>query len=74
MHQYKDYESTARTLLRLMWFLDFVFYMLDDLIKNKEKWLSTVCQNAYNQALYPNHPYHIIAAFKAGIYLIPGYA
>lgn len=34
MNKYCRYESTARTVLRLMWFLDFVFNLFDGLIKN----------------------------------------
>jgi phage portal protein BeeE len=34
MAKYSKYESTARTMLRLMWFLDFVFYMLNGLVSD----------------------------------------
>lgn len=37
MEMYSRYESTARTVLRLMWFLDFVFNMYQGLIKDKGK-------------------------------------
>jgi hypothetical protein len=72
MDKYKKYESTARTVLRLMWFLDFVYFMMNGLIEDKNKSLSSICQNAYNKSLYDNHPAHIVLAFKAGILLIPG--
>lgn len=31
MDRYSQYESTARTVLRLMWFLDFVFHLYEGL-------------------------------------------
>lgn len=43
MDKYKKYESTARTLLRLMWFIDFVYFMIDGLIEDKGKNLSSIC-------------------------------
>ncbi len=72
MDKYKNYESTARTILRLMWFLDFVFYMIEGLVEDKGKAMSSICQNAYNKSMYDNHPMHIAMGFKAGIMLVPG--
>lgn len=39
--------STARTVLRLMWFLDFLYVVIDRLV-NTEDELKKVCADAYN--------------------------
>ena len=69
---YLDYESTARTVLRLMWFLDFFYALIENLNKN-EKWsLGSCCQGAYDEALGPHHPMTIRMAVKAGLLIVGG--
>ena len=73
MDKYSLYESTARTVLRLMWFLDFVYFMLKGLDEDRNKSLGSVCSDAYSKALASNHPTHIVVAVKAGMYMVPKY-
>jgi len=54
--KYKKYESTTRTVLRLMWFLDFTSAILDNLSKDRKLSLTTAAKSAYNETLGPHHP------------------
>ena len=51
MDKYSRYESTARTVLRLMWFLDFVYFMLKGLDEDRNKSLGSVCSDAIPRPL-----------------------
>jgi hypothetical protein len=54
--KYAGYESTARTVLRLMWFLDFTSTMLSNINDDRKIAMSSAAKNAYNVALGPHHP------------------
>jgi hypothetical protein len=71
MDSYKEYESTARTVLRLMWFLDFTFSLLKGLVTDKKRSLSSICSESYSTAFSAHHPTHIWVAVKAGMLLVP---
>ena len=58
---YHDYVSGARTLLRLIWFLDFMVNILK-LLLNTNDGFSTCCKNAYDKALGIYHPWYVRSA------------
>ena len=63
--------STARTVLRLLWFFDFLKDMITNVMEN-EKWkLSKSCSKAYDSALAPHHPWHVRLAAGLGIKTVP---
>lgn len=59
-----SYESLARTVLRLLRFLDFLEIMFSNLYKTKDH-LSTICKIAYGKALAPYHTFMIRLVAKA---------
>ncbi|CAD8206558.1 unnamed protein product [Paramecium octaurelia] len=67
---YFDYESSARTVLRLMWFFDFICNMTNQLITDQKKSFSSICSEAYNESLAPHHSFTIKTAVKAGLYTV----
>lgn len=63
--------STARTVLRLMWFLDFLKVMITHLIEHRDWTLGKACRKAYKTALAPHHPWAVRVAAKLGIKTVP---
>ena len=51
------YTSTARTVLRNMWLLDFVSLLFDSLNKDRTSKLSDVAKDAYSKSLGNHHPW-----------------
>ena len=52
------YESTARTLVRMSWLLNFTTMLLEGLA-NTDTELVPICQNAYKECFTPHHPWVI---------------
>lgn len=73
MDVYTDYESTARTVLRLMWFLDYVAVLLEKLINNQNDSLGSICSEAYSIALAPHHPFTVRFAARTGMLIVGRY-
>lgn len=73
MDIYTDYESTARTVLRLMWFLDYVAVLLEKLIIKQNDSLGSICAEAYNIALAPHHPFAVRFAARTGMLVVGRY-
>jgi len=69
--EFKDYESTTRTILRLMWFFDFVSALLNNLDTDRKSSVSTACKAAYSEALGPHHPFPVRAAAKVAMLAAP---
>ena len=67
----KQNPSTARTVLRLMWFLDFLSMLLSNLVNQRDWKMSKCCGEAYKQALAPHHSWKIRTAAKLGIKTLP---
>jgi len=70
--KYLGYESTARTVLRLMWFLDFVSSLVGQMETNRKTSVATACKKAYDQALAPHHDWKIRLAAKTAMTFAPG--
>lgn len=73
MDVYTDYESTARTVLRLMWFLDYVAVLLEKLIIKPNDSLGSICAEAYSIALAPHHPFAVRFAARTGMLVVGRY-
>lgn len=69
--KYKNYESTSRTLLRLMWFFDFITNIFDNLERNRTMKVSDCCKKAYDESLGPHHPLAVRMAAKTAMSFTP---
>lgn len=49
------YESTARSLVRMGWLMNFTCHFLEQVINNPAKELVQACQEGYAVHLGPNH-------------------
>lgn len=58
-------------MLRLMWFMDFLTYMMEELIKDSNLSLGKCCKHAYQKALEPHHPLLVRTAAKAAWLVAP---
>jgi len=65
------FVSGSRSLLRLMWFLDFIYHLMHNLTSQADKELSESAQNAYDTALAPHHPWLLRKTIGAAIYFLP---
>jgi hypothetical protein len=70
MHSSRE-TSTARTVLRLLWFLDFLKEMITCMVRSPDWKLSKCCSHAYETALAPHHPWAVRMAAKLGIKTVP---
>lgn len=53
------YVSGARSLLRLLWFLDFLHSLIGQLLEDRKE-LRECAQVAYDAALAPHHPWILV--------------
>ena len=65
------YTSTARTVLRNMWLLDFVSLLFDNLNKDRTSKLSDVAKDAYSKTLGNHHPWIVRQAAKVAMLGVP---
>jgi hypothetical protein len=66
------YVSGARSVLRLMWFLDFLQSLLAQLADPASaKELKDCAQTAYDTALAPHHPWILRKTIGGAIYFLP---
>jgi len=68
---YKNYESTTRTVNRLMWFFDFVTSLLRHLEGDRQMKCSDCAKKAYEEGLAPHHPLAIRFAAKTALNFTP---
>lgn len=64
------YVSGARSLLRLMWFLDFLAVLIRLLLEDALE-LKECAQKAYDEALAPHHPWVLRTTIGAAMYFLP---
>lgn len=60
----KFYHAASRTILRLTWFLDFLYEIINQIYLYRNKELSVICRESYHDALAKHHPWYIRAAFS----------
>lgn len=65
------YCSTVRTVLRNMWLLDFIYYLMYKLLHNREASLSNCAKEAYSKGLGPHHPWAIRQLAKIAMLAVP---
>jgi hypothetical protein len=66
------YTSTSRTNLRLMWFMDMIWELINNLLNTPDKKLSKCGKEAYETALAHHHPFAVRTAAKVGFMTISG--
>ena len=67
----KSSPSITRTLLRLMWFLDFVAKLLHILGEKQDSAVSSAAREAYSETLATHHPWLVRKAASASMSLCP---
>ena len=69
--KYKHYESAARTMLRMMWFTDFLVFMFEKLCNDRNCYTSTALSEAYEKAFGKHHSWLIRTGAKAAMFSCP---
>ena len=55
---YKEYKSACRTFLRLLWFLEYLIDVFENVIKDDGSGpIKTILSNSYDKVLAPHHSY-----------------
>ena len=54
-----NYESSTRTFLRIMWFIDFLFYFFTKFNQNYKESTSSIGRFAYKNTFSKIHPYYL---------------
>lgn len=67
----KEYTSTARSLLRLLWFLDFLLKLLELVFADSDAHLATLVRHAYELTLAPHHSLALRTAARIAIRYVP---
>jgi len=69
--KYKNYDSTTRTVLRLMWFFDFITALVGNMEGDRQMKIAECSKKAYDVALGPHHPLPIRMAAKVALNFTP---
>ena len=54
-----------------MWFLHFIVVMLTCMVKDKNRSMSSICTEAYDKALGPNHSFSLRTIARVGMLAVP---
>ena len=73
-HKGRDYQCASRSIVRLIWFLDFVYEMVWYMREEPNESLQTAVRYAYNKVLSPRHNALIRNAFKVAVIIVPSKA
>lgn len=65
------YISGARTMLRMMWFMDYLHSMFSQMKSSPEKKMSVICLEAYNVAFGEKHAFIVRQGAKLGMKTAP---
>eukprot|EP00347_Sterkiella_histriomuscorum_P023651 403333863 len=65
------FTSTARTVLRNMWLLDFLHHFMNQIYNDRTAKLSSCAKFAYSEGLGPHHPWAIRQVAKVGMLAAP---
>ncbi|CDW83219.1 glycolipid transfer protein domain-containing protein 1-like [Stylonychia lemnae] len=66
-----QFTSTARTVLRNLWLLDFLHHFMTMLHTNRDAKLSACAKHAYSEGLGPHHPWVVRQAAKVAMLACP---
>ncbi|CBK22709.2 uncharacterized protein [Blastocystis hominis] len=67
----KEFQNASRSIIRLTWFLDFVYEMVAYMRANETETLPTAVKYAYNKVLADRHSMMIRNAFKVAVIICP---
>jgi len=70
--KYAKYESSARTLLRMTWFMEFLKVFFGDLGKDQNRSASDAAKLGYEKALGPHHSFMLRQVAKVAMVAAPG--
>ena len=60
---YKDYTSACRTFLRLLWFLEYLIDVFENVVKDDGSGpIKTILSNSYDKVLAPHHTFLVRSA------------
>ena len=60
---YKDYVSACRTFLRLLWFLEYLIDVFENVVKDDGSGpIKTILSNSYDKVLAPHHTFLVRSA------------
>ncbi len=65
------FVSGSRSLLRLLWFLDFVALLLAHILEQPGAPLKDAASVAYEAALSPHHPWILRKTIHAALHMLP---
>ena len=68
--EYK-YTSTARTVLRNLWLMDFLHILMKNLHEDQSTSLGNCAKDAYSKGLGPHHPWVVRQAAKVAMLACP---
>lgn len=71
-HAGKKAAHAARTILRLLWFMDFVAALLEKSGKQQSSPMSKIVGDAYEETLGPKHNFMLRKIARSGMRLLPG--
>lgn len=58
-------------MLRIMWFINYLIKMFEEIGKNRQSKISECAGNAYEEALAPNHSFLVKTAARAAMLACP---
>lgn len=67
----QEFTSTARSLLRLLWFMDFLLKVLELVFSDPTAHLATLVRHAYELTLAPHHGLALRTAARIAIRYVP---
>ncbi|GBG29925.1 Ceramide-1-phosphate transfer protein [Hondaea fermentalgiana] len=70
-HDGKKAAPASRTILRLIWFLDFTGGLLQECADSQDQDLRTICSKVYEDTLAPRHNWLLRKAARSGMRLLP---
>ena len=67
----KEYQNASRSIVRLTWFLDFVYEMVAYMRSHETETLPTAVKYAYKKVLADRHSMIVRNAFKVAVIICP---
>ena len=69
--KYKEYISGSRSMLRMMWFMNYLIIMFTEIYSKKTAKISDCSSKAYDEALSPNHTFFVRTAARVAMGFCP---
>ena len=68
---HQKYISGARSMLRMMWFINYLIIMFEEIHSNRTAKISDCSSKAYEEALAPNHSFLVKTGARAAMLACP---